>query len=93
MGPFYAAVPSTGAALVADHVPPDRRMAAMAAGIGRRAGTGARAGHRGAAGAVGPQPAALRHGVAAGAGADGRLAWTSAAGARGTPSRHDAAVE
>lgn len=29
-GVFYAAVPATGPALVADHVPPDRRAAAMA---------------------------------------------------------------
>ncbi len=44
-GAFYAAVPATTAALVADHVPPDRRTAAMAAlgaasGIGMVAGPG-----------------------------------------------------
>jgi len=38
-GVFYAAVPATGAALVADHVPPERRAAAMA-GIGASSGAG-----------------------------------------------------
>ncbi|WP_414986509.1 MFS transporter [Acidovorax sp.] len=44
-GGFYAAVPATGAALVADHVAPDRRAGAMAtlgaaSGVGMMAGPG-----------------------------------------------------
>ncbi|WP_027016602.1 MFS transporter [Comamonas composti] len=44
-GGFYAAVPATGAALIADHVPPQKRAAAMASlgaagGIGMVAGPG-----------------------------------------------------
>ncbi|MDN3379500.1 MULTISPECIES: MFS transporter [unclassified Pseudoalteromonas] len=38
-GIFYAAVPSTSAALVADHIPPKQRAAAMA-GIGASSGAG-----------------------------------------------------
>ncbi|SER19355.1 MFS transporter [Sphingobium sp. YR768] len=38
-GLFYAAVPSTSAALVADHVPPDKRAAAMA-GLGAASAAG-----------------------------------------------------
>lgn len=44
-GGFYAAVPATGAALIADHVPPEKRASAMAtlgaaSGIGMVAGPG-----------------------------------------------------
>ena len=44
-GGFYAAVPTTGAALIADHVPPEKRAGAMAtlgaaSGIGMVAGPG-----------------------------------------------------
>ncbi|MFT4268937.1 MAG: MFS transporter [Xenophilus sp.] len=44
-GGFYAAVPATGAALIADHVPPQKRVGALAAlgaasGIGMVAGPG-----------------------------------------------------
>lgn len=42
-GGFYAAVPATGAALIADHVPPERRAGAMA-GLGAASGIGMVAG-------------------------------------------------
>ncbi|MEE4450549.1 MFS transporter [Novosphingobium resinovorum] len=51
-GVFYAAVPATGAALVADHVPPEGRAAAMA-GIGASSGAGMVIGP-GAAGLLAP---------------------------------------
>lgn len=38
-GVFYAAVPATGAALIADHVPPDRRAGALAT-LGAASGAG-----------------------------------------------------
>lgn len=49
-GGFYAAVPATGAALVADHVPPAKRAGAMA-GLGAASGIGMVAGP-GVAGAL-----------------------------------------
>ncbi|MBN9427795.1 MAG: MFS transporter [Burkholderiales bacterium] len=49
-GGFYAAVPATGAALIADHVPPEKRAGAMA-GLGAASGIGMVAGP-GVAGAL-----------------------------------------